>query len=135
MRDGFPVYVIDRDVDVGRSIRFLLSTLKLGCRLFESGEQFMSEIDRLPPGCILYDMGMPGLDGAALKERLARRGIDWPVILMAQSEDVPQVARAVWEGPTEFVVKPFSDVTLLNALHRTFVRLGGGQEAKAAAAR
>lgn len=135
MRDGFPVYVIDRDVEVGRSIRFLLSTLKLGCRRFESGAQLLGEIDRLPPGCILYDMGMPGLDGTALKERLARRGIDWPVILMAQSEDVPQVARAVWEGPTEFIVKPFSDVTLLNALHRAFVQLDLRPDAKAAAAR
>lgn len=124
MTNGYQVYAVDEDPAIGSSIRFLLATLKLGCRPFRDSGHFLNELSRLAPGCILIDIAMPGLDGARLQAELARRGLDWPVIFMAEPGDIAAVARAVRSQAADFLVKPFSDEALLGALHKAFVRLG-----------
>lgn len=106
------VYVIDDDPSVRSSVRFLLATLKLGCRGFASGREFLDTVDALDPGCILLAVRMPG---PAVPEELDRRGIRWPIVFMTGAPGKPASA--------DCIAKPFSDESLLTALHKGFVAL------------
>lgn len=129
MRNGYQVYVVGGDPRIGRAIRFFLATLKLGCRRFSSGADFLEELDRLTPGCVLADCNMAGL-----RAEIERRGVNWPIIIMADEADLPAVARAVREGAVDFIVRPIRDEALLGALHKGFVRLKRAETAATPAA-
>lgn len=120
MGNGQRVYVIDDDPSVRSGVRFLLATLKLGCRSFASSREFLDTVDVLEPGCILLDMRMPG---PAVPEELDRRGIRWPILFMTGTPGLSPSAYCV--------AKPFSDESLLTALHKGFVALRQGRAHRA----
>ena len=66
------VYIIDDDVDVRKSLHFLLSACALTAWPFGEAADFLDQVQHLVPGPILLDLRMPGIDGlqmlATLKE-------------------------------------------------------------------
>jgi FixJ family two-component response regulator len=59
---------------------------------------------------------MPGPDGLALFEALHRRGIDLPTIFLTGRGDIPSSVRALKAGASDFLTKPVSSDTLLEAV-------------------
>src|SRR6188508_3791084 len=88
------VYVIDDDRDVRRSLSFMLSAAEIRSHPFASGLDFLEALPDLEPGCILLDLRMPQMDGFHVMAELARREIDWPVIVMTGHGEVPVAVRA-----------------------------------------
>lgn len=114
------VYVVDDDRDVRRSISFMLGTAGLQSRPFASGEDLLSSVDELAPGCVLLDLRMPELDGFQVMEELAGRGVDWPIVVMTGHGEVPIAVRAMKLGAVDFLEKPFDETALLEGLERGF---------------
>jgi len=119
------VYVIDDEADLRESSCFLLAALGLNCVQYPSGTAFLEDVATLEPGCILLDVIMRDMNGLCVQEELLRRGVKWPIVFMSGAQDVPTVVRAVKNGAVEFLEKPFTDESLLAALHRGFVKLRG----------
>jgi len=107
------VYVVDDDRDVRRSLSFMLSASDIRSHPFGSGEDFLDAVPDLQPGCILLDLRMPEMDGFHVMSELARRDIDWPVIVMTGHGEVPVAVRAMKLGAVDFIEKPFSEEALL----------------------
>jgi FixJ family two-component response regulator len=59
---------------------------------------------------------MPGVDGLALQDELARRGWEVPIIFITGHGDVPDVVRAMKAGAVDFLKKPFDNVALMRAI-------------------
>lgn len=114
------VYIVDDDGQVLTSVGFLLQTLKIRCRTFAGAEIFLDSVDSLEPGCIISDLNMPGMSGLQLQEELLKSSLDWPFILMSGQGDIPAVVQTVKKGAIEFLEKPFSEESLLAALHSGF---------------
>mgnify|MGYP003630098438 CR=1 FL=1 len=112
--------MVDDDRDVRRSISFMLGTAELGSRPFASGADFLESLDELEPGCVLLDIRMPEIDGFEVMAELARRGIDWPVIVMTGHGEVSIAVRAMKLGAVDFIEKPFDEGLLLSSLDRAF---------------
>jgi two-component system response regulator FixJ len=117
------VYVVDDDRDVRRSLSFMLGTAELASRPFASGTDFLESLDDLKPGCILLDIRMPQVDGFHVMAELARRHIEWPVIVMTGHGEVSVAVRAMKLGAVDFIEKPFEEAVLLSSLDRAFVLL------------
>jgi FixJ family two-component response regulator len=111
-----PIYVVDDDPEITRSIRFLLSTLKLECQTFANGEEFLGKQPKLSPGCVLLDMNLGGMDGMAVHAEMRDRGALWPVIYLTGQCSIPLIVRALKQGATEYLVKPSTEEELLQAL-------------------
>ncbi len=107
------VYVIDDDRDVRRSLSFMLGASDIRAHPFGSGEDFLEALQDLSPGCVLLDLRMPGMDGFHVMTELARRGIEWPVIVMTGHGEVPVAVRAMKLGAVDFIEKPFSEEALM----------------------
>lgn len=118
------VYVVDDDRDVRRSLSFMLGASEIRSHPFGSGIDFLEAIPDLEPGCVLLDIRMPQMDGFEVMAELARRGIDWPVIVMTGHGEVPVAVRAMKLGAVDFIEKPFSEEALLACFGNAFALLG-----------
>ena len=116
MSDSRLVYVIDDEEAVRHSVAFFLEAHGLSVQSFASADEFLAALPTIPPGCILTDMRMPGLDGLGLLERLRSLNLAWPVVVMTAHGDVPRAVQALKAGASDFVEKPFPDNALLDAV-------------------
>ncbi|HUG60489.1 MAG TPA: sigma-54 dependent transcriptional regulator [Methylomirabilota bacterium] len=69
---------------------------------------------------VILDLVMPDLDGMAVMERLARAGVDMPIIVQTSRGDIETVVGAMRGGAFDFIVKPVGherlQVAIQNAL-------------------
>jgi len=113
------VHVVDDDVDVRKSLGFLLATADFAVRLHESATAFLAAEPNEVEGCIVTDVRMPGIDGIEFLRQLRARGHSVPVIVMTGHADVALAVQAMKEGATDFIEKPFDDQVLIDAIHST----------------
>ena len=116
MADSDLVHVVDDDVDVRKSLGFLLATADFAVRLHESATAFLSSATGRLDGCIVTDVRMPGIDGIEFLRRLRTSGHTLPVIVMTGHADVALAVQAMKEGASDFIEKPFDDEMLVEAI-------------------
>jgi two-component system, LuxR family, response regulator FixJ len=110
------VYVVDDDEPVRASLALQLSTAGFPVESFVLAHDFLDAAPTLGPGCVISDVRMPGMDGLELIRHLGERGLRFPVVIMTGHADVAIAVRAMKAGAVDFVVKPFSEETILAAL-------------------
>jgi two-component system response regulator FixJ len=123
------VHLIDDDEDFRKSLAFLLGTAGLAVKIYESAIQFLERFDGSQTGCIVSDVRMPGMDGLRFLQRLNEMGVKLPVVVMTGHADVAMAVQAMKAGAVEFIEKPFSDESMLEAIRTAMARSGGGQPA------
>ncbi len=119
----FPIYLVDDDDSVRRSVGFMLKTSGYHVEAFETGDEFLSQVRHLEPGCIMLDIRMPGKDGLEVQAELNERGITYPVTIMTGHGDVGMAVKAMKAGACDFIEKPFEKAKLLDALEQAVHRL------------
>ena len=111
-----PVYLIDDDDSVRRSLRFMLESYGLNIIDFDSAEAFFSEVDLTQPGCALVDVRMPGLSGSQLHAELIATNSPLAVIYLTGHGDVPMAVEALKLGAVDFFQKPADGAKLAEAV-------------------
>ncbi len=117
------VYLIDDDEAVRDALALLLSTYGIGAETFGDPAVFLAHVDENKPGCLVVDLRMPLISGLQLHQKLAERGIDWPMIMITGHGDVAACRRAFKAGIQDFLTKPVDGESLVNALHQAFASL------------
>lgn len=117
---GAKVMVIDDSNTIRRSAEIFL--LKAGCEviLAEDGFDALAKITDHQPQVIFVDIMMPRLDGyqtcALIKKNPRLREI--PVIMLSSKDGLFDRARGRLVGSDEYLTKPFTKDTLLEAVRR-----------------
>ncbi|HEX7918313.1 MAG TPA: sigma-54 dependent transcriptional regulator [Gemmatimonadales bacterium] len=98
------VLLIDDDPDILRSVGnyFEQSGYEVGREL--TGEAGLEAYDRMRPDVVLLDLGLPGMDGMQVLERLRERNAS--VILLTGEADIATAVRAMQLGAENFLTKP-----------------------------
>jgi len=112
------VHVVDDDASVRSALARLLDGRGWSVFAHASAESFVASHDPEAHGCIVLDVSMPGLDGLALQQLLARNGEIMPIIFLTGRADVPMCAGAMREGALDFLTKPVDEEELLAAVGR-----------------
>ncbi len=123
----YPIYLVDDDDSVRRSVGFMLKTSGLTVGSYASGAEFLKATRSLEPGCVLLDIRMPDMDGLEVQAELIERGIPCPVIFMTGHGDVGLAVKAMKAGAVDFIAKPFDKTVMLEAVEEGFHRLGDTQ--------
>lgn len=112
----FTVFLVDDDDGVLKAVSRLLGTRGYEVRLFASSQAFLAEHDPSIPGCAVFDVSMPGLDGLELQQELTIGGSQRPIIFLTGKGDIPTSVRAMRAGAIDFLTKPVRDADLLAAI-------------------
>ena len=110
------VFVVDDDLSVRSSLKFLISTVGLQVESFDSADTFLHRKPPDAPSCLVLDVRLPGLSGLDLQRELAARDIRIPIVFVTGHGDIPMSVRAMKAGAVEFLTKPFHDQDLLDAI-------------------
>jgi two-component system response regulator FixJ len=110
------VYVVDDDEAMCESLEWLLKSQGLRIQTYTSAEAFLADGQPRNPGCLVLDVRMRGMSGLDLQARLARDGVDMPVIIITGHGDIPMAVRAVRAGVMDFLEKPVNDQLLLQRI-------------------
>ena len=116
------IHVVDDDLPFRTAVARLLRASGYQVVLHESGEQLLRNPPGDAPGCILLDMRMTGLDGFELQDRLKRMDSILPIVFLTGHGDIPTSVRAIKAGAEDFLSKPVSKDTLLEAVERALAR-------------
>lgn len=115
-KGSFPVYIIDDEATMRRSMATLMDSAGINATCFSSAREFIAQLDGLGPGCILLDLYMPDITGQELQRRLRQDRVDWPVIVITGHGDVSTAVTAMKEGAFDFIEKPFDPNALLERI-------------------
>ena len=69
------VHVIDDDEAIRESLTFLLGTVGLDVRTYDSATAFLTALPTISVGCVVTDVRMPGISGVELLRRLRELGV------------------------------------------------------------
>jgi len=116
------VHVVDDDASFRKAISRLLKVSGYEIAEYESATSFLRAIDNAKPGCIVLDVKMPTVGGLQLQNELSKLSQNWPIIFMTGHGDIPTSVRAIKAGAEDFLSKPVSKQTLLEAIERALVR-------------
>jgi len=116
------VFVVDDDVSVRESLELMIRWAGWQPETFASAREFLSHPRVLAPSCLVLDVNLPDLNGLDLQKRVADDRTDMPIIFITGYGDVPMTVKAMKAGAVEFLMKPFSDDVLLNAIRHAIER-------------
>ena len=111
------IYIVDDDVALCGFLHRLLDSVGLGVCAFADLDGFLEAYQPERPGCLLLDNHIPGRAGLSAQRWLRQQEIDLPVIIIAGHSDVAMAVAAMKQGALDFVVKPFNEQLLLDAVH------------------
>lgn len=126
---NLPVIVIDDDDGARDAILSALSEKEIPTHGYKSGPDFLAA-DPCPKGCILVDVCMPGMSGIELLQHVRNGGDITPVIVITGRGDIRMAVEAMKSGASDFLEKPFSVKTLVDAVNAVqhFQTIGGPSE-------
>jgi len=90
--------------------------------LYESGDQFLAQFADGEPGCVLLDLGLPGLSGLELQDRLAEKAPLLPIVFLTGRGDIRATVQAMKAGAEDFLEKPTPKEVLLETIGRALRR-------------
>ena len=111
------VSIVDDDESVRESLPDLLKEFGFASQTFSSADEFMAANGTSRSKCLILDIAMPGMSGPELQQELKRRKIDIPIIFITARRDETARTRLIEQGAVAYLIKPFSDTSLLEALN------------------
>lgn len=122
------VLVVDDEPNIVRTVADRLEMSDYDVITAASGEEALERARADAPDVIVLDIGLPGIDGHAVLERLrhdpATQAI--PVIMLTVKSHSDDVMRANAAGAAGYMVKPFDFVGLLEQIGNALKSRVGG---------
>ena len=124
MDKGFLIFAVD---DALATCRVLEASLgkEYGIETFASAEDCLMRLDQQTPSIFLLDVGLPGIDGYELCQRIKNRAdtARIPVVFISSLDDLDSRMKGYDAGGEEFIVKPYKMADLKHKIEviRRFV--------------
>jgi two-component system, NtrC family, nitrogen regulation response regulator GlnG len=122
-KDSLKIFVVDDDQFVRRGFEMLFKSAGLECKSFGSGEEFMAIIPEENNDVILLDMHMPGMNGCDLLDRLPKKKIFLPVIIITAYDEQSSRECAKKYGALAYLRKPVDSEALIDIVKYNLKRV------------
>ena len=110
------IAVIDDDSRVLHSVQALLESVGYSAAVFSSAEAFLESGCASDCRCVIADIGLPGMNGVALRRHLSVEQADLPIILMTAQRDSAVLKEIDTRDSLRFFEKPFDTGRLISAV-------------------
>jgi FixJ family two-component response regulator len=111
------VFVVDDDASMRDAMQRLLKSVGLHVEVFPSAAEFLHSKPVDVPCCLVLDVRLPGLSGLDFQTELANADNQVPIVFMTGHGDIAMTVKAMKAGAIEFLLKPFRDQDMLDAIH------------------
>jgi DNA-binding NtrC family response regulator len=122
------VLIIDDDLAVQRRLSSALGSA-YAVHVASTGEDGLSEYERVRPAVVLLDVMLPQMSGMAVLRALKRLSAEVPVIMMTGFAEVQTAVDAIRLGAADYIQKPVDPDALLRELHGIMGRASRRQDA------
>jgi FixJ family two-component response regulator len=116
------VFVVDDDPSFCRAVERLLRTYGYRVEAYASPTEFLARWHPGQPGCLLLDMSMPELPGLEVQRVVGSADPPMPIVFVSGHSDIESCVRAMRGGAADFLLKPFHEDELLDAVGRALAR-------------
>ncbi len=117
------ISVVDDDIWVRESLDSLIRSAGMEVKTFASAEEFLDSADPHKADCLILDVRLPGMSGIELHRQLLARRFNRPVVFItAHASDEVARSKAASDWTVAYLIKPFSDDELLDAVHAALKR-------------
>jgi FixJ family two-component response regulator len=111
------VCIVDDDHSVRRALRRLVQFAGFPAETFASAEDFLSSASLVRTACLVLDIHLNGgMSGFELQARLTADRVVIPIIFITAHDDVLTRERIERSGAAAYLIKPFNDQLLLDAI-------------------
>lgn len=110
------IAVIDDDPRVLDSLQGLLESVGYSAAIFPSAETFLESGCALNSRCVIADIGLPGMNGVALRRHLRVEQPGLPIILITAQRDSAVLNEIDTGDSLRFFEKPFDTSRLISAV-------------------
>jgi FixJ family two-component response regulator len=112
------VCIVDDDASMADSTRFLVRSFGFRAEAFLSAQKFLDSglVEETNCLILILDLRMPGMDGLELQRNLASANRRIPIIFISARANEEERIQAIAGGAVDFLLKPFSEDALLNAI-------------------
>jgi FixJ family two-component response regulator len=113
------ISIVDDDDSVRESLDGLLRSVGFAVKAFASAEEFLNSDHLRDIDCLLLDVRLPGMNGIELHRHLVAHHCEIPVIFItAHGSEEGVRSQAFQNGAVDYLIKPLSEDTVLNAIHK-----------------
>ena len=113
------ISIVDDDESVRESLDGLLRSAGFAVKVFASAEEFLNSDHLRDIDCLLLDVRLPGMNGIELQRHLVANHCEIPVIFItAHGSEEGVRSQAFQNGAVDYLIKPLSEDTVLNAVHK-----------------
>ena len=110
------IFIIDDDHSIRDALSLLLDSEGLTSQVFSSGQEFLDQHTEHDRGCVLLDMGLPGVTGLDIQNALNARHCFLPIIVITGQGDIPMAVESMRRGALDFIRKPVRETELLERI-------------------
>src|SRR5215467_8305294 len=121
------ISIVDDDDSVRKSLHGLMRSVGFAVNVFASAEEFLGSNCLHNTACLILDVRLPEMTGLELQRYLETRHSKIPIVFITSYEDDEVRARALAAGAVDYLLKPFNDEDLLNAIDAA---LNSGEDGK-----
>jgi two-component system, OmpR family, response regulator MprA len=118
------VLVVDDDRAVRDALRRVLALDGYEVQSAEGGAEAIEAVAQAVPDAVVLDIGMPGIDGLEVCERLRLLGNRVPILMLTARVEISDRVAGLDAGADDYLIKPF-DVNELKARLRALLRRSG----------
>jgi FixJ family two-component response regulator len=126
------VAIVDDDASVREGLQSLIRSAGWRVETFVSAQEFLGRRGAEAPSCLILDLQLPGLSGLDLQKRMAKVGLEIPIVFLTGHGSIPASVQAMKAGAVEFLTKPLDEEKLLQAIQEAIERDGRARQEHAA---
>jgi FixJ family two-component response regulator len=130
--DHFIVFVVDDDVPARESMKQTICREGWQPEAFALAQELFDRPRPHVPNCLVVNISPRDLSGLELQKRIVAERTETPIIFIADHGDVPTSVQAMKAGAVEFLIKPFTNDALFDAIREALKRssIALGREAE-----
>src|SRR5215472_6716219 len=110
--------VVDDDIQMQSALEAALRRKGFSVETASNGIEASRKLETIDVTAVLTDLRMPGMDGFELLQHIRESKPTLPVIVLSAYGTVPDAVEAIKAGASDFLLKPFSNDALDEALSR-----------------
>lgn len=110
------VFVVDDDPAIRAGLDSLLRSMGMRVHTFASGAEFLQHPFEDAPSCLILDVRLQGESGLDFQVRLTDLNMPLPIVFVSGHGDIAMSVKAMKAGALDFLVKPYREQDLLDAV-------------------